>query len=113
MQDSERRALLRLPRTENVGPITFRNLVARFGWASAALEELPRLASRGGNGRSRGRNFILPDERDAKHELDALAKLGGRMIACCDADYPRGLAALEAPPPIMACWDIPICCRRR
>ena len=32
---------------------------------------------------------------------DALAKLGGRMIASCEAQYPRGLAALEAPPPIL------------
>jgi DNA processing protein len=35
-------------------------------------------------------------------ELDALAKLGGRMIASCEAEYPRGLAALEAPPPIIS-----------
>ena len=44
MHESERRAWLRLARTENVGPVTFRNLIARFGSASAALEELPRLA---------------------------------------------------------------------
>ena len=37
MQDNERRAWLRLARTENVGPVTFRNLIARFGSASAAL----------------------------------------------------------------------------
>ena len=97
MQDSERRAWLRLARTENVGPVTFRNLIARFGSASAALDELPRLAGRGG-----GRNFILPDESDIAREFDALAKLGGRMIASCEAHYPRGLAALEAPPPILS-----------
>src|SRR5882757_10671204 len=97
MQDSERRAWLRLARTENVGPVTFRNLIARFGSASAALEELPRLAMRGG-----GKNFILPDEADAVRELDALTKLGGRMIASCEPQYPRGLAALEAPPPVLS-----------
>jgi DNA processing protein len=97
MQDSERRAWLRLARTENVGPVTFRNLIARFGSASVALEELPRMAMRGG-----GKNFILPDEGDAVRELDALTKLGGRMIASCEAQYPRGLAALEAPPPVLS-----------
>ena len=97
MQDSERRAWLRLARTENVGAVTFRNLIARFGSASAALDELPRLAGRGG-----GRNFILPDESDIVREFDALAKLGGRMIASCETHYPRGLAALEAPPPILS-----------
>jgi DNA processing protein len=97
MQDSERRAWLRLARTENVGPVTFRNLLARFGSASATLEELPRLAMRGG-----AKNFVLPGEDEAARELDALAKLGGRMIASCEADYPRGLGALEAPPPVLS-----------
>jgi DNA processing protein len=97
MHDHERRAWLRLARTENVGPVTFRNLIARFGSATAALEELPRLAARGG-----GKNFILPDTSEIARELEALAKLGGRIIACCEADYPRGLAALEAPPPVIS-----------
>jgi DNA processing protein len=28
--------------------------------------------------------------------------MGGRMIACCEADFPQGLAALESPPPLIA-----------
>jgi len=78
-------------------PVTFRNLVARFGTASAALEEVPRLAARGGS-----KNFLLPDEGDIARELDALAKQGGRMIAACETDYPQGLKALEAPPPVIS-----------
>jgi DNA processing protein len=97
VQDNERRAWLRLARTENVGPVTFRNLIARFGSASVALEELPRLAARGG-----GKNFVLPDEKETARELDALAKLGGCLIAACEPDYPRGLKALEAPPPVLS-----------
>ena len=56
---AERRAWLRLARTENVGPVTFHNLMARFGTASAALEEIPRLASRGGSGRGGGKSFVF------------------------------------------------------
>jgi DNA processing protein len=97
MQDNERRAWLRLARTENVGPVTFRNLIARFGTASVALDALPRLASRGG-----GKNFVLPDESDAAREMEALAKLGGRLMAACESDYPQGLKALEAPPPVIS-----------
>jgi DNA processing protein len=97
MHDKERRAWLRLARTENVGPVTFRNLITRFGSATAALEELPRLAARGG-----GKNFLLSDASEAARELEALEKLGGRMIASREADYPRGLAALEAPPPVVS-----------
>jgi DNA processing protein len=44
----------------------------------------------------------VADESQAARELDALAKLGGRMIASSEAEYPRGLAALEAPPPIIS-----------
>jgi DNA processing protein len=97
LSDRERHAWLRLARTENVGPVTFRNLLTRFGSASAALEELPRLAQRGG-----GKNFVLAPEEDSARELDALAKLGGRLIASCEAEFPPGLKALEAPPPVLS-----------
>jgi DNA processing protein len=97
LSDRERRAWLRLARTENVGPVTFRNLLARFGSPSAALEELPRLAGRGG-----AKNFVLPPEEDSFREMEALARLGGRMIASCEAEYPPGLGALEAPPPVLS-----------
>jgi predicted Rossmann fold nucleotide-binding protein DprA/Smf involved in DNA uptake len=62
---------------------------------------LPRLVSRGGNGRGGGKNFVLPDERDAECELDAVAKLGGRAIASRKVEFPQGLAALETPPPVI------------
>jgi DNA processing protein len=94
---SERAAWLRLARTENVGPVTFHNLLARFGSAAAALEALPRLAQRGGR-----KNFVLPPDGEAEGELERLASLGGRLLLTCEADYPRGLKALEAPPPVLS-----------
>lgn len=97
LTDAERRAWLRLSRTEHVGPVTFHNLIARFGSASAALDNLPRMASRGG-----GRNFVLPDPAQAENEIAQLAKQGGRLIASCEAAYPHGLGALEAPPPLIS-----------
>lgn len=97
LNDQERRAWLSLSRTEQVGPVTFHNLIARFGSAGAALENLPRMAARGGRG-----NFALPDPAQANAEIAALAKLGGRLIASCEAEYPAGLAALEAPPPLIS-----------
>jgi len=107
VQDSERRAWLRLARTENVGPVTFRNLMARYGTASAALEELPRLAARGGS-----KNFVLPDEGDITREIEVLARLGGRLIATCEPDYPQGLKALEAPPPVISVMGHPLLLRK-
>ena len=97
LSDSERRAWLRLARSPNVGPVTFGQLLKRFGSATAALAEVPRLIRRGG-----GETAALPSDDDARRELEALAKLGGRMIASAEPDFPRGLAALDAPPPIVS-----------
>ncbi len=88
---------LRLARTPNVGPVTFAQLIARFGSAAAALKELPRLALRGG-----GEPPRLPGEDEIRRELDGLVRIGGRMIASSESDYPRGLAALDAPPPVIS-----------
>ena len=44
----ERRDWLRLIRSENVGPVSFFQLLERYGSATAALAALPELARRGG-----------------------------------------------------------------
>lgn len=106
LSDGDRHAWLRLARTRNVGPVTFLNLIARFGSASSALEQLPRLAIRGGSGRG-GNNFVLPPEEESVSEQAALAKLGGRLIASREADFPLGLKALEAPPPVLSALGHP------
>ncbi|MGN6496609.1 MAG: DNA-processing protein DprA, partial [Tsuneonella sp.] len=41
-------ARIRLLRSPNIGPISYRQLIARFGDAIAAIEALPDLAARGG-----------------------------------------------------------------
>ena len=96
LSERERLAWLRLARTQNVGPVTFAQLIARFGSATAALVEVPRLVRRGGG------SAVIAAESDAQREIDALAKLGGRMIGSVEPDFPRGLAALDAPPPMIS-----------
>ncbi|HKD47031.1 MAG TPA: DNA-processing protein DprA [Rhizomicrobium sp.] len=94
---------LRLARTTEVGPATFAQLIARFGNASSALEELPRLARRGG-----GRKFVPVKLEDAARELGQLENSGGRLILSCEEDFPAGLAALTSPPPVISVLgDIP------
>ena len=44
LNDRQRFAWLRLIRSENVGPATFRALVNQFGGAEAALAALPALS---------------------------------------------------------------------
>ena len=41
LSDDQRLAWLRLIRSDNVGPITFRELINHFGTAVAALEAVP------------------------------------------------------------------------
>jgi DNA processing protein len=93
----ERIEWLQLARTPNVGPVTFSQLMARYGSAAAALEAVPRLALRGG-----GMPPKVPDRGLIEHELEMLAAFGGRLIASCEPDYPRGLAALDTPPPAIS-----------
>jgi len=89
---------LRLIRSENVGPITFYQLLGRFGSAAAALSGLPALARRGG----RDRPLRICSETAAKAELERIERLGGRLIARDEADYPRALAAIEDAPPVIS-----------
>jgi DNA processing protein len=95
--EAEKRAWLRLARTQNIGPSTFAALIARFGSARRAIEEVPNLARRGG-----GEPLRIPSDTDAAREIEALAKRGGRLIASCEPEFPSGLAALEAPPPVIS-----------
>lgn len=97
--DSERRDRLRLYRSENVGPVTFRELLARHGGAAAAaLDALPRLAARGG----RRRPLRLAAAGEAERELAVLDKLGARMMFDGEAGFPAPLAALADAPPLLA-----------
>lgn len=98
MFPEERVAWLRLARTQGVGPVTFRDLIARFETAAAAMEAAPRLARRGG----RKRPLALHAEEDAHAELARLEEIGARLFLSKDNDYPRRLAALDAPPPVLA-----------
>jgi len=48
MTEAERVAALRLVRSENVGSVTFRELLKHYGSAAAALAAVPELSRRGG-----------------------------------------------------------------
>lgn len=96
--DSEKLAWLRLARTPNVGPVTFQELLKRYGDAEAALDALPTLAKRGG----RINPLKIPDSGAAKRELDRLTRAGGVMLASCEPDFPNALAALDPPPPVIS-----------
>lgn len=94
---ADRRAWLRLARTENVGPVTFRDLIRRFGDAAEALAALPELARRGG----RVAGVRVPTEAEIEAELRAGEALGARLLLAAEADFPRTLCAVDPPPPVL------------
>ena len=88
---------LRLIRSPNIGPVTYRQLIERFGTATAALEALPDLIMRGG-----GRGVILANPRSVELEIRAAQGYGARYLFLGDPDYPELLTHLDnAPPAIM------------
>lgn len=96
VEPDRRAAKLRLLRTPNIGPVSYRQLIARFGSAEAALEALPMLAARGGR-----RDFRPADPRQAERELAAIARLGARPIFLDEPAYPALLRATESAPPML------------
>ena len=90
-------ARLRLIRTDTIGPITYRQLIARFGDAAAALKALPDLARRGGRA-----GLNIADAGAAEAELAALDAIGATMIFIGTPAYPALLAGLESAPPVLS-----------
>ena len=96
LTDAERFARLRLARTDQIGPVTFRQLLERFGSAGRALEALPDLTRRGGT-----HGHAIPPVDDIAAEMEAGERIGARLIVLGDADYPDMLAAVDPPPPLL------------
>ncbi|MBX3598482.1 MAG: DNA-processing protein DprA [Rhizobiaceae bacterium] len=97
LSDRQRLQWLRLIRTSNVGPASFRELINRFGSAEAALEALPELTARGGARRS----ARIPSILEVETEYEAVQRIGARLVAVGEADYPPLLAHVDNPPPIL------------
>lgn len=97
LDDRQRLACLRLIRSENVGPVTFRELINHFGGAERALEALPELSRKGG--RSRPVRICPRDVAEA--ELEAAARIKARPLFTIEPGFPWVLAQLEPPPPMI------------
>jgi DNA processing protein len=97
LTDAQRIDWLRLIRSDNVGPRTFRSLLNHFSSARVALERLPDLARRGGAARA-GR---ICSEEDARAELAASQRHGVNLVAPGEVGYPPRLATLDDAPPLL------------
>lgn len=96
LSDEQRLSWLRLLRSENVGPVTFRGLVNQFGGAEAALAALPDLSLRGG-----GKAVRVCSRRQAEEELEAAWRYNSELVAVGEEGYPPWLTTIDAPPPLL------------
>lgn len=94
---AQRLACLRLIRSDNVGPVTFRELINHFGGAAQALEALPELSRKGG----RRQAVRICPRGVAEAELESAARIGARPLFTIEPGYPPALAAVDAPPPLL------------
>lgn len=96
LPEPERFARLRLSRADRVGPVSFRQLLSRYGSAIRALEALPDLVRRGG-----GTAYTLPDIARIEDEIAAADRKGAALIVLGDPAYSARLAAVDPPPPML------------
>ena len=97
LTDEQRLDWLRLFRSDNVGPRTFRDLINTYGGARAALAALPKLARRGG---ATGTHIFTVEEAQA--ELKACRVRDISLVALGEPDYPARLQTIYDPPPMVA-----------
>ncbi|WP_297016077.1 DNA-processing protein DprA [Thalassospira sp.] len=95
LAQSERLARMRLARSANVGPVTFRKLIERFGSARNAIDALPDIIARTGG----KRQIVLATREDTIAEIDQGRACDAKPVIIGDPEYPAMLAAIEDAPP--------------
>lgn len=86
-------ACLRLARTPKVGPVMFKKLIELFKTPACALEALSA-------GECRDIKAVC-SKYDAEKELDLCKRIGASLISMFDQRYPKLLAHIFDPPPII------------
>lgn len=108
LSEQEKIARICLYRSQNVGPVAYRNLIKRYKTATLALEALPDLASRGGL-----RAPLKLYSTDKVHqELKAHEKLGACLVVEGEKDYPKALRDLNETPPVLSIHGNPALFKR-
>jgi DNA processing protein len=93
---SELLSILRLIRSENVGPFTFHALMRQFGSATVILEnweDLPKKFQR---------KIVLAPLPTIEEELENVTEFGATLITYLDPDYPDLLKEIPDFPPLLS-----------
>ena len=95
LSQDEAFARIRLLRSPNIGPVTYRQLLRRFGDARSALAALPDLAARGATA------YRPAPEGRIADEIIATKRAGARYLFHDAPEYPDLLSQIEGSPPIL------------
>lgn len=98
LSDRQRLNWLRLIRSDNVGPATFRDLINHFGSAETAISQIPELSRRGGSARA----IRVASIDEAERELEAAQRIGAQFVGIGEPDYPPALRRIDGAPPLIA-----------
>lgn len=94
-----------MARTPRIGPVTFFQLLVRYGSASKAIDALPSLRS----GRS---NLKIAARAEIEREWQALSDFGANLVCACEDGYPNLLKQF-APPPVLTMIGRPPLAQKR
>ena len=97
LSDTEKINSLRLIMTDNIGPVTYNQLLSYYGTATKAIMHLPELAKSGG----RIKNLKLVSESDAERQFELAQKKQVRILFRQDADYPSRLQQISDIAPVL------------
>lgn len=97
LSDSEKLNWLRLSQTENVGPVTFRQLIERYTTATVALEALPELMRRGG----RRKPVQIYAHDQAEQDIERAQAIGAGFVMHSETGYPPLLHHIASAPPLI------------
>lgn len=95
LSQEEAFARIRLLRSPNIGPVSYRQLLGRFGTAAEAVAALPTLAARG------GAPYRPVDADRVSKEIAAVRRAGARYLFHDSPDYPPLLRETDGAPPIL------------
>lgn len=97
LSDFDALDVLQLIRSENVGPVTFFNLLSYYGSPAKAVEAIPELAKRGG----KKRPLVARARSDAQAEMEAIVKFGAKPVLFGAPDYPALMKHVYDAPPLL------------
>ena len=97
LTDEQKLSWLQLYRSQNVGPVTFRDLISHFGAADAAIQAMPELAANGGA----ARKIKICNREDAEREFYTIKEVGAELIALGEPNYPDLLRTYDHAPPLI------------